>query len=207
MAFAENTSVSVAKTKAELETLIVRKHRACGYQSGFLNGQSRVEFVLKDRLVRFTLDMPVAANFRKTSGGAVRSPSQIEAAVDQEMRRLWRCLLLAVKAKLECVMSGISTFEDEFLAQIVDPATGLTVGETVKPILALNYAGNKKPLLLTGPTNGSASGSTSRSRLSCDVTSNLRHSGMWGRCCGTSPNGIRVGKTLVNTSNEPRISS
>lgn len=153
MAFAEHTSVSVEKTKAELETLIVRKYRAVGYHCGFMGGLSTVEFVLRDRLVRFTLQMPTEQAFKQSPKGVLRTKIQIDTAIDQEMRRLWRCLLLAVKAKLECVASGISTFEDEFLAQIVDPSTNKTVGETVKPLLAENYAGHKRPLLLGGPTS------------------------------------------------------
>jgi hypothetical protein len=47
-----------------------------------------------------------------------------------EMRRRWRSLALAIKAKLEVVASGIATFDEEFMAHLVLP-DGTTVGDRV----------------------------------------------------------------------------
>jgi hypothetical protein len=46
-------------------------------------------------------------------------------AIAAEEKRLWRSLLMTIKAKLEVVQSGISSFEFEFL-----PYTLLPSGQT-----------------------------------------------------------------------------
>ena len=74
-----------------------------------------------------------------------RTDKQMWAAYEQEVRRRWRALVLCVKAKLEVVESGISTFEQEFLAHIV-VAGGKTIGQEMVPRLGDVAAGG--PLLL-----------------------------------------------------------
>ena len=44
-----------------------------------------------------------------------------QAAWEQVCRQRWRALLLIIRAKLEAVASGITTLENEFLANIVLP--------------------------------------------------------------------------------------
>jgi hypothetical protein len=51
-----------------------------------------------------------------------------------------------VKAKFEAVESGISAFEEEFLANVVVPG-GKTVGQTVIPQLG-QYTADQLPRLL-----------------------------------------------------------
>ena len=65
----------------------------------------------------------------------------------QLCRSKWRSLVLAIKAKMECVQSGITTIEQEFLAHIVLP-NGLTVGHHTIPQLKESYELNKMPALL-----------------------------------------------------------
>ncbi len=63
-------------------------------------------------------------------------------------------LCLIIKAKLEYVESGHAIFEREFMANIVDPVTGKTMGEVVQPLIENRYQGieNKPALFLPGPT-------------------------------------------------------
>ena len=44
------------------------------------------------------------------------------------MRQRWRALALCIKAKLEAVECGITSFEEEFLAHVVMP-NGQTFGK------------------------------------------------------------------------------
>jgi len=55
--------------------------------------------------------------------------------------------VLAIKAKLECVESGIASFEEEFLAYIVLP-NQQTMGQLALPQIAQAYGGGKMPPLL-----------------------------------------------------------
>lgn len=71
----------------------------------------------------------------------------IKEADARETRRLWRCLVLVIKSKLESVATGVVSFEDEFLAHIVMP-DGKTVGEHVRENLAIAYETGRHPPLL-----------------------------------------------------------
>jgi hypothetical protein len=73
---------------------------------------------------------------------------------EAEKRRRWRCLLLSIKAKLETVANGILTFDEEFLANIVVPGTGETVGTWAAPKIAAAYesGAHMPPMLGAGPS-------------------------------------------------------
>lgn len=153
--YASNTSVSTDKSRAELEKTLTR-YGAGGYSYGWHDREDcRVEviqFNAQDRLVRFTLNMPSPHDeeFMFTPTGKERSESNAQKSWEQACRQRWRALVLAVKAKLECVEVGITEFEDEFLAHIVDPSTKLTMGETIRPQIEQRYAGIGDPVSLLG---------------------------------------------------------
>ncbi len=127
MSFAEGTTVAVEKSRVEIEKLIA-KYGASEFSSGWMNNQAALQFMASGRRVRFVLDLPDKEwacdqlMNRKRARWYRREnipPSAIAPLVDAEHRRRWRCLLLAIKAKLEVVESGIATFDEEFLAHIV----------------------------------------------------------------------------------------
>lgn len=136
MPFAERTSVPVSKTRAEIEQLLA-KSKASMYIVGtdHEKGEARVQFKAHERIIRFVMRLP---DPKKMSG----------ARVEQEERRVWRALLLVIKAKLESVASGIETFDSAFLAQIVMP-NDATVMSTMAPFLVEAYKGGKMPKGLT----------------------------------------------------------
>jgi len=106
---------------------------------------------MKSRSVRFLLPLPDRDGFARTPTGQKRTQLQAEKAYEQEIRRLWRALALAVKAKLEVVESGIAEFEDEFLAYILIPGTTRTMGEWAKPELEAAYVSDGAPRMLALP--------------------------------------------------------
>lgn len=140
--FAAKTSVPVDKTRVEIERLVM-KHKAVQYGTAVDHaiGQARVQFKLYDRVVRFTLALPDGKKFKGDR-------------LAQMERSLWRALLLVVKAKLEAVESGITTFEQEFLAHIVLP-NDRTVADIVVPLVGEAYGTGTMPrLLAAGDDNG-----------------------------------------------------
>lgn len=153
--FAQQTNVAVEKTRAEIES-VLQRYGADGFRYGWNHSRAQIEFVVSDRMVRFTLVLPDKSDtkFTSTPGGRRRrSAEQQFSAWEQECRSLWRALLLAIRAKLEATEVGISEFDQEFFAFIVDPITNRTVYENVKPALVARYEGHDKPLLaLPGPT-------------------------------------------------------
>lgn len=135
MAFAEGTTVSSEKSRLEIEALVCRyAGRDAEFSSGRIAGQAAVMFVAKGRRVRFTIPMPTneeAAKAAKRKGSWRDATGAQKAAwIEQETRRRWRCLLLAIKAKLEVVESGISSFDEEFLAHVVTES-GQTIYERI----------------------------------------------------------------------------
>ena len=134
--FAAQTSVPVERTRAEIETLL-RKHGATGFAYAWQDTDARIEFLMKDRHLRFELALPDRTDrqFTRSPGGRkVLGPDARERAWEQACRSRWRALLLIIKAKLEAIAIGVSVFEQEFLAFIV-AADGRTVGEIIVPQL------------------------------------------------------------------------
>jgi hypothetical protein len=154
--FAENTDVPVEKSRAEIEGLIVRYGAT---STAFFNGpeESMIAFEAKGRRVLFRLPMPSREqkeikNYRHSSGRWLpREPAAAQTAWEKACRQRWRALCLVIKAKLEAVETGISLFEDEFLANIVMP-DGATVAEHVKPKIAQAYETNSMTPLLPPPS-------------------------------------------------------
>lgn len=145
--FAENTSVSSAKSKAEIEATVER-YGAAQFVSGWDEHRALIGFTMNGRQVRFVLQMPNRADraFTHHARGP-RAPDAAAAQWEQACRQRWRALLLMIKAKLEAVESGISVFEEEFLANIVMP-DGKLVAEHVRPRIEQAYAsGALLPLL------------------------------------------------------------
>ncbi len=136
MAFAEGTTVPAGKTRGEIE-MLVQKYGAKRFASGWIDDtHAAISFVAHGRLVRFTLPLPTrdyaSLMLKKTKRYQYSAPpaNAIDSALEAEQRRRWRCLLLAMKAKLEVVETGIETFEQAFLANIVT-ADNMTVYEKI----------------------------------------------------------------------------
>jgi hypothetical protein len=144
MAYAEGTSVAPEKSQMEIAGLI-RKYGAGSFATGWDGPRAVVQFVAHDRQIRFVLELPTdwrqyiltPAKQRRTEKGA-------RDAMEAEIRRRWRALMLVIKAKLEVVETGISTFETEFMAHTVMP-DGRTVAEHILPRIDQAIAAGQMP--------------------------------------------------------------
>jgi hypothetical protein len=145
--YAANTAVDSSASRAEIERTLVR-YGATSFQYGTRSGIALVGFEMKDRQIRFTLELPLrdSREFTHHSRG-VRTASAAANAYEQAVRQKWRALALVVKAKLEAVESGISEFEQEFGMNIVLP-DGRTVFEHAQPAIAQAYTTGHIPSLL-----------------------------------------------------------
>jgi hypothetical protein len=134
--YAEGTTVSPDRSQAEILATL-RRYGAQGFAFGEEDNRAFVGFRFANRNVRFDLVLPASwteRQFAHDGAGRIRTDTAKKSAFEKEIARLWRCLALAIKAKLEVVESGIATFEEEFLAHIVLPS-GKTVGSHVVPQL------------------------------------------------------------------------
>lgn len=153
MTYASQTSVSVERSRAEIERTLLR-YGASKFVYGWDREEAVIAFVVSNegtgdlRQVRFKVHVPARDDFFKTPTGRRRSPAQAEREWEQAQRQRWRALLLVIKAKLEAIEAGIATFEDEFLAYTMLPS-GQTVGEWMHPQLDEAYAQGTMPTSLT----------------------------------------------------------
>lgn len=144
--YASQTTVSPEKSRAEIEA-ILKRYGASHY--GYMSGPDKaaIAFQAKDRRLRFTLPMPLRVEYKTDKRGYWRSDAAIDTHWNQAMRQRWRALALVIKAKLEAVEAGVSTFEEEFMANIVLPS-GQTMAEYALPQIAQAYESNTMPSLL-----------------------------------------------------------
>lgn len=150
--YASGTTVSVEKSKAELDKLLAvagAHQRSLG--SDDQRGMAFVIFAIKAnaqtaavRQVRLELALPKISDFQRIYGRRGKSPEQ---RYEQACRERWRLLVLLVKAKLEAVAAGITTVEREFLADVLLP-DGKTVHRVLEAGIAESYATGTMPRML-----------------------------------------------------------
>lgn len=144
MSYASDTSVSVARSKAEIEDLLGR-YGADAFVTMTKADRAVIGFSINGRQVRFDLPVPSRdeERFQLRSHGRRTAATRSAEAWEQECRRLWRAMALVIKAKLEACASGIVTFEQEFMAHIVLP-NGKTVNEQIGPeLLQIHESGRR----------------------------------------------------------------
>jgi len=171
VSFADGTSVSVEKSKLELERLLV-KHGAKQYGTAHddANGFAIVHFKMSERLIRLQIPIPPLTDWpdptkpsyqQKVRGKTPRTWDRlgeggrvawVRTEWEQVCRTRWRCMLLIVKAKLELIAMKLSDVEREFLADITLP-DGRSVAELLKPYVKQAYLEGVMPRLLeAGPS-------------------------------------------------------
>jgi hypothetical protein len=149
--YAENTSVSAERSRAEIETILER-YGADQFMYGRDDKQQKaiIQFRMNNRYIKFIVPLPDKNDpqFKKTPAGRRRrSDDSAYRAYEQATRQRWRALGLVIKAKLEAVESEKTEFEQEFMAHIVLP-DGSTVGEYMIPQIEQAYLNRKMPKML-----------------------------------------------------------
>lgn len=132
--YAKNTKVGIDASIMEIRKIVTR-YGATEFSFGEKAGTAVTQFTCEERIVRVSMILPHKNDDRflyTESGRPRRSLNAIDEAWEQECKRSWRALAMVVKAKLEAVASGITTFDEEFMAHIVMPG-GRTVGDTMLP--------------------------------------------------------------------------
>jgi len=145
--YAEKTKVSPGNSKVEIERILTR-YGAGQFAYGSGPKRAMVGFSIDRWYVRFILPLPDPKDkeFWRTPTGRTRGSDAAAQEYQQEIRRRWRALALTIKSKLETVASGILTFDEEFMANIV-LGDGRTIGQHVLPKIE-DYEMKKIPELL-----------------------------------------------------------
>jgi hypothetical protein len=139
MKFAKDTTVSVQQSRLEIERILTR-WGASRFAYGTWEKGAIIAFQYGDKQIKFQLPLPdrSAKEFWYTPTRRTRrSEKAAYAAWEQACRQRLRALALSIKAKLECVETGIESFETAFMPYVVLP-DGKTVAEHVLPALEKN---------------------------------------------------------------------
>jgi len=132
--YAAQTTVSVAKSKGELEGLL-RKYGADNTLVGesAAQGLAFAAFTMRGRSVKLTLPLPKREDFttRMLRGRKQKADKAWQdKAWEQACRQRWRALVLMLKAKLEFVELIPDAFDYTFMSDFVLPNShGRTIGE------------------------------------------------------------------------------
>lgn len=126
--YAEGTHVDVERTRTEVQRLL-RRYGASRVAEAWEPGRACVQFELGGLVAKLTVPLPTAAELlrerkRKPGEDALRS------LLAQAERQRWRAFLLLLKAKLESIEMGVTSFEHEFLPHLM-----LENGKTVTEVM------------------------------------------------------------------------
>lgn len=151
MAYAENTKVPLERSIADIIDMV---RRAGAESIGQMHERDgfMIMFALGERRMKFTV--PLLTEYRGPHSHGNGKRVDEKAWLEQRNRQKGRALMLVIKAKLESVESGVETFEQAFLANIM-LADGSTVYDRAKEPIALEYqSGKVQPMMLMGPADG-----------------------------------------------------
>ena len=154
--YAAKTTVSSEQSRSEIERTLTRYGATSFAYGGYLGGPV-VMFEAMARRIKFVLPLPDPQDEqfthyyrgREFKTKHPRTASAAQEQYEQAIRQRWRALALVIKAKLEAVEAGITSFEDEFLAHTMLP-DGSTVGQWARPQIAQVYESNAMPALMPG---------------------------------------------------------
>ncbi len=133
--YGQDTKVTVGASRDEIERLL-RRTGASQIYAGTDTDKKRIVLGFKHEGRHVKIQVSTDRPTRRCD------EEQIE-------REAWRCLLLLLKAKLEMIAMGATSFEQEFLANILLP-DGSTVGDEVLPRVAEAYETGTMPAGLLG---------------------------------------------------------
>lgn len=139
--YAANTTVPIEKSQSEVKK-ILQRYGATAFMFFESQKAAIIAFELKGRRIKFNVPMPEPVPPANARQVAINKYEQL-------CRSRWRSLCLAIKAKLECVESGITSLDQEFLAHIVLP-NGQSFGDIYIPQIDAAYQTNEMPPLLPG---------------------------------------------------------
>lgn len=131
MTYAKGTTVTVQSSQMEISRTLNR-YGIDSYTFGQTPGWAQVEFMHAGMPIRVRVELP--AKPPKQMGVNTKTGRQVDLwkAHEQQIKELWRALLLFIKAALESVELGIVSVDQAFMAFLVT-ADGRTLGERILP--------------------------------------------------------------------------
>lgn len=132
-----STTVPVERSQGEIRKLLIRfgAERLAFGEERDDTGRRWAAVTFQAKVYAVCMRVPLKlVDEREVSERARRSISRTRAEIcdqlyEQEERRTWRVLAWNLKARMVAVEEGVETFEEAFLAHLLDPRSGRTVYE------------------------------------------------------------------------------
>lgn len=133
----ESTSVPVERSQGQIRQLLAKfgvQRLAFGEERDEVGQRwAAVSFVHNTRGVRMRVPLKLV-NEREVSQKYSRARTKTRDEIrdmlyEQEEKRIWRVLAWNLKARLVAVNEDVETFEEAFLAHLLDDRTGRTIYE------------------------------------------------------------------------------
>lgn len=152
-AYAERTEVPAARTRAQIEALIVA-HGGEEITTQMGSNAARIGFRLGGRAIVLKLPLPDPANPEFTEywrGGwrSVRAETSARELWERACRARWRALLLVVQANLEAIRIGITSVDEAFFADVMTSEGGTVYERHARNVLP-PFPGAQAPRVLSG---------------------------------------------------------
>lgn len=132
MAYAEKTKVPVDKSMAEVRKILI-KNGSEGVAIAETSENALVQFIFKSKSYKFIIKYPKSSDddIFLNGKGYKRTLVQIENAIEHEKKRLWRAMVLYIKAAIEAHNNGIIDFKRSMMSHMMLPS-GQTIYEKLE---------------------------------------------------------------------------
>jgi hypothetical protein len=151
----ETTTVPVERSQAEIRKLLT-DHGARQFAFGEETDSAGVRwaavsfahggYAVRMRVPHKPLDEQSLRS--KARRAHTRTYEDLQAvAIEQEAKRIWRVMAWNLKARLVAVEEGVETFEEAFLAHLLDERTGMTIYETLSEYGTVELGAPLRPQL------------------------------------------------------------
>lgn len=131
MSYANKTSVPVGQSQVEVRKILM-KNGAEGVAIGETNQGASTQFIFEGKPYKFTIIYPSDQDerFTHTNKGKERTAVQLESELEAEKRRLWRCMVLYIKACIEAHVNGLVNLKRSMIGNMQLPS-GKTFYEAI----------------------------------------------------------------------------
>lgn len=143
-----DTEVPVERSQREIRAML-RRYGADQFALGETAEHAEIAFRWRAMAVR--MRVPIRPMTEDAARAYAKSRKRgaakiLEQRLEMEERRVWRVLYWLLKGRMEAIESGVETFEQAFLAHLLDPATERTVYESMVEHGAMRQLGAGEPV-------------------------------------------------------------
>lgn len=135
----QDTSVPVDKSQAAIRSML-RKYGADHF--AFSESADLAEVAFRSGVLAVRMRVPIRPMTAEAARAVARQRKRKQDTAESdrwesETRRVWRVLYWLLKSRMEAIDAGVETFEQAFLAHLLDPRSDRTVYETMADAGAL----------------------------------------------------------------------